>query len=111
MAVDVSQLIEYVVDAAPEETGTDAESAQPYLAIAIFDGTQWASLCPDVDVASCGSTADEALMAVQAAVADVIAAATEAGLHVKGRVSDDDLRDFMLAHKGPMGIVGRNFIA
>jgi hypothetical protein len=111
MAVDVFQSIAYVVDAAPEGAPESAQPApKPLMSIAIFDGTQWASLVPDLDVASCGSSAEEALSAVEEAAADVLAlAGKEPGRKPSGPVSDDDLRDFLLAHRGPMGIIGRNF--
>jgi hypothetical protein len=111
MAVDVFQSIAYVVDAVSEAAPEPAQPApKPLLSIAIFDGTQWASLVPDLDVASCGSSADEALSAVEEATADVLELTREKpGLKPRGPVSDDDLRDFLLAHRGPMGIIGRNF--
>jgi hypothetical protein len=111
MAVDVFQSIEYVVDAAPEPPAAAARPApKPLLSIAIFDGTQWSSLVPELDVASCGSSAEDALSAVEEAAADVLAfTQAEPARKPNGPISDNDLRDFLLAHRGPMGIIGRNF--
>jgi len=111
MAVDVFQSIAYVVDAVPE-AALAQPGPKPLMSIAIFDGTQWASLVPDLDVASCGSSAEDALSAVEEAAGDVLALTRDdPGLKPRGPVSDDDLRDFLLAHRGPMGIIGRNFSA
>ncbi len=112
MAVDVFQSIAYVVEAAPDAALESAQPApKPLLSIAIFDGTQWASLVPDLDIASFGSSAEEALSAVEEMAADVLGLTREEpGLKPAGPVSNNDLRDFLLAHRGPMGIHGRNFL-
>lgn len=84
---------------------------QVYTGIAIFDGSQWASLCRELDVASVGSTAQDALVNLEAAVRDLLAYSHETGRPVGPGVSDHDLRAFMLSHRGPIPGAVKPFLA
>lgn len=77
-------------------------------AFAIFDGTQWASLCPELDIASVGATAEEALDNLIDAVTEVVAVANERGLQPGHPVPPDAMRDFLISSKAPYA--GRNFV-
>ncbi len=74
----------------------------PYTGIAIFDGEQWASICRELDVASAGRSADEALTNLVDAVQEYLAAVREQGgdLSAERRVPNTDMRDFLLDHHG-----------
>jgi hypothetical protein len=76
-------------------------------AIAIFDGQQWASLCPELDIASAGATADEAIDSLIHAVTEAVAFAQENHLEAGHPVPPDELRSFLISSQAPY--VGRNF--
>jgi predicted RNase H-like HicB family nuclease len=77
--------------------------------VAVFDGVSWASLCPDLDVASMGPSADEALDSLEEALSDVLSVAEAEGLPTGTSVAPDDLLAFMRGHNSEAPIVGRNF--
>jgi len=63
--------------------------------LAVFDGRQWASICRDLDIASAGRTADEALDTLEAAVRDALAYERESGVSAGAPVSDEDIAGFL----------------
>jgi hypothetical protein len=98
MAVD-TQVMNYDLT---EVTATEPQpgSAQ-YTGIAVFDGSQWSSLCPELDIASVGDDADEALHHLEDAVRATLAYAGETGRsrNAFDPVPDADLRDFLLSQE------------
>ena len=90
------------------QTTTESPPRQALTGIAVFDGTRWASLCREYDVASVGETAGAALLNVQDAVREALATAALKRLSPGNPVPDDELRTFMLSHQegeGPASIV------
>jgi predicted RNase H-like HicB family nuclease len=76
-------------------------------ALAIFDGQQWASLCPELDIASAGATSDDAIDSLIQAVGEAVTFAHEHHLEVGHPVPPDELRSFLISSQAPY--VGRNF--
>jgi predicted RNase H-like HicB family nuclease len=95
VARDVEQATEAPAGAAGVQYG-------PFTGIAIFDGEQWAALCRELDVASIGASAQQALENLQDAVHEYIEALTQDGgdASQQRRVPDSDMRDFLLGHHG-----------
>jgi hypothetical protein len=81
----------------------------PFVGVAVFDGASWASLCPDLDIASMGPSADDALVSLEEAVNDVLSVADTDGLPTGTAVTPDELLAFMRGHHSEAPIVGRNF--
>lgn len=61
------------------------------------EGDQWASLCPELDVASCGQTLEEAKQALKDAVETYILFMLEEGLRdeIPRPVSQADIQEFL----------------
>ena len=78
-------------------------------AFASFDGRQWASLCPELDIASVGATAEEAIDNLITAVTEAVEYARENNLEPGHPVPPDELREFLIGSQLPF--VGRNFAA
>ncbi len=95
----------------PRETvrGATVYPVTSYAALAIFDGQQWASLCPELDIASVGATAEEAIDNLVNAVSEAIVFAREQNLEPGHPVPAEDLREFLISSQAPY--VGRNFFA
>lgn len=109
MAVtDFVQAIEFSLQELKPTVET-ASQPEEYSGYAVFDGSQWASLCPAIDVASCGTTATEALDALEDAVRSVVTVARTEGLSLMSPLSPEGVRDFLLGHQGKHAVVGRNF--
>jgi predicted RNase H-like HicB family nuclease len=85
-----------------------ADEGRRLNAFAIFDGKQWASLCPELDISSVGSTAQEAIDSLIEAVAEAIAFANERGLAPGHPVPPEAMRDFLISSQAPYA--GRNFV-
>jgi predicted RNase H-like HicB family nuclease len=105
MAVELAGRVE--IDSPP--AGAPQPAGESYSAIAIFDGNQWASLCPELDLASVGATAEEAINNLVTAVSEAIAFAREQNLEAGQPVPADALRAFLISSQAPY--VGRNFFA
>ena len=75
--------------------------------IAIFDGDRWASLCPELDLASVGATAQEAIDNLVVAVSEAIKFAGEHNLDPGQPVPPEELREFLISSQAPY--VGRTF--
>jgi predicted RNase H-like HicB family nuclease len=114
MAVD-TQVMSYdltEVTPAPPMSEIPAQGQQ-YTGIAVFDGSQWSSLCPELDIASVGVSADEALRRLEEAVRETLAYAEATGRSrdVFRRVPDEDLRDFLLSQQPGLPALIRPFRA
>ena len=68
--------------------------------IAVFDGKQWASLSPELDIASVGDDSDEALSNLESAIREAVAFAKKAGLAPGRPTPEGDLLAFMRSHTG-----------
>lgn len=86
---------------APVANGEPAMTPIAYTAIASFDGEQWASLCPELDIASVGATADEALDRLVEAVTEAVRFARDEDMGPGRAVPDPDLLDFMTTSRYP----------
>jgi predicted RNase H-like HicB family nuclease len=80
-----------------------------YTASAVFDGERWSALCRELDIASDGDTAAEALANVKNAVREALAVAAEGSVSPGQPVSDDDLRQFLTSHHGQQPVAGEVF--
>jgi predicted RNase H-like HicB family nuclease len=103
MAVEMAGRIELE---APPAGGV--EPGQTLNALAIFDGQQWSSLCPELDIASLGATAQEALDNLIEAVTEAVAFAKENHLAAGHPVPPDAMRAFLISSQAPYA--GRNFV-
>jgi predicted RNase H-like HicB family nuclease len=74
--------------------------------IAVYDGKQWASLSPELDIASVGEDSDEALSNLESAIREAVAFAKKAGLEPGRPTPESDLLDFMRSHTGVAVTVG-----
>jgi predicted RNase H-like HicB family nuclease len=72
------------------------ESGQLLTGVAVHEGGQWASLCPELDIASVGASPDEAIDRLVAAVAEALQFAQEEGLEAGQPTPSDSLREFMI---------------
>lgn len=85
--------------------------SRAYLGVATFQDGQWASLCRELDIASFGASAEEALMRLDEMVRDLLAYSREEGRPLGPGAPEDEVRDFILAHEGPGPIVARTIWA
>ena len=97
------------VDIDSPAAGDWLPAGQSYSALSIFDGQQWASLCPELDIASVGATAEEAIDNLIHAVSEAVTFADERNLEPGQPVPADELREFLISSQAPY--VGRNFFA
>ena len=105
MAVDTSAMTETTWEPVREEN-------QPtYTAVVIWDGSTYAALCRDLDIASCGDSAVEAFLLLKSAVREAIAVATEKGIKAGEPVGDVELGAFLAMHKAPLPVAGYVFSA
>jgi len=68
---------------------------QQYTLLAVRQGGQWSSLCPELDIASCGATPEEALDMLQAALVDALQFERDAGVAAGQPVPEADLEAFL----------------
>jgi hypothetical protein len=85
-------------------------SAVRFTGLAVFDGAQWASLCLELDIASCGSTSHEALFNLQDAVRQAREIAANEGLSAGEPVSDAAVTEFLSAHRGPLAVAAMTLV-
>jgi predicted RNase H-like HicB family nuclease len=114
MAVAVTTEQVYSPYVSPPETAGQAQlpSEDPglFTGVAVFDGDLWAALCWELDIASVGSTAAEALGNLEQAVREAVRYAHENDRPEGRRVPDEAMREFMLSHKGSIpGTITRTF--
>lgn len=82
-----------------------------FTGLAVFDGTQWASLCLEHDIASCGQTSEEALFNLRDAIRETLRAVEEDGLELGPPVPEEAVREFLSLHQGPRGTSTLSFAA
>lgn len=90
------------------QAGARARGAQ-YIAVAVFDGERWSALCRELDIASDGETASEAIVNLKNAVREALAVAAERGLQAGRPVSNHDLREFLTSHEGSSPVTAEVF--
>ena len=105
MAVDVATLTKTEIRI-PEPSKS---AGKQFSAVAVFDGEQWSALCRELDIASDGETAAEALVNVKNAVREALAVAAERGISAGQPVMKDDLRDFLTSNQGQQAVAGEVF--
>jgi predicted RNase H-like HicB family nuclease len=105
MAVDVATVTrtEIRIPEAPQSAG------RQFSAVAVFDSEGWSALCRELDIASDGETAAEALANLKNAVREALAVAAERGVSAGQPVTNDDLRDFLTSHQGQQPVAGEVF--
>jgi predicted RNase H-like HicB family nuclease len=72
-----------------------------YTGVAVHEAGQWASLCPELDIASVGADADQAMNNLVQAVAEALAFASDEGLQPGHPTPPDHLRSFMVSGDAP----------
>jgi predicted RNase H-like HicB family nuclease len=87
-----------------DETATDGGEAA-YAAIAVYDGHQWASLCPELDVASVGGSPEEAIDNLIGAVEEALQLAADEGMDRGAATPDDEIRRFMASSLAPFHLL------
>ncbi|SRR6266487_932587 len=107
MAVDLSTATKSEINL--RVPADDPVAEVQYSAWAVFDGERWSALCRELDIASDGDTAAEALANLKGAVREAAATAAEHGLQPGRPVSNADLREFLLSHRGPAPVTGQFF--
>ena len=95
--IDLDLLMDEAVGVLP------LEGAEPrrLTAIVVNEGGQWASLCPELDVASVGSSPEDALDALIDAVRLAVEVAHDNGLEPGQATPEAAVRDFMLRAELP----------
>jgi len=101
MSVELARRLEMPAPRAADATSNDRAT---YTAIAIYDGHQWSSLCPELDVASLGGHSDEANQNVVDAVKEALRLAADEDLSPGSRNPDDELRRFMVSSQAPFHV-------
>jgi hypothetical protein len=86
--------------------GGAAPDGGTYTAIAIYDGQQWASLCPELDIASVGGSADEAIRNLIDAVQEAVRLAADENMEPGAPTPDDEVRRFMTSSLAPLQMLG-----
>ncbi len=81
-----------------------------YTAMAAFDGTRWASLCPDLDIASVGDTGQEAIDNLIAAVREAVEVARAEGLEPGRETPPDEVLAFGRSHQGTQPLLSAAFL-
>ena len=80
---------------------------RPYTLLAVRQGEQWASLCAELDIASCGATADEALDMLERAIADALQFECDTGVAAGEPVPRPDLEAFLEEGRDAGGVATR----
>ncbi len=107
MAVDMVSAVRSEMSARAQNGSTPI--LEPYTAIAVFDGTLWTALCRELDIASQGDEADEAIWSLKAAVREALAVAAERNISPGQPVPDDQLLEFMTSHKSADPVATEQF--
>jgi hypothetical protein len=97
MAVDIVSAVRSEMSAHAQNGSTPM--SEPYTAIAVFDGAHWTALVRELDIASEGDQAEEAIWSLKAAVREALAVAAERKISAGQPVPDDQLLEFMASHK------------
>ncbi len=80
-----------------------------FSAVAVFDGERWSALCRELDIASDGDTAPEALANVKNAVREALSVASERSVSPGEPVPNDELQAFLTSHVGTQPVAGEIF--
>jgi predicted RNase H-like HicB family nuclease len=86
---------------------TAAEHPRTITLVAVRQGDQWASLSPELGVASCGDTAEEALRMLQAAIIDVLEFEREGGPSAGAPIAAEELQALLDSHEGDEPVASR----
>ena len=78
-----------------------ASPAPVYTGIAVHEEGGWSSLCPELDIASMGGDADEAMDNLVQAVIEAIQLADEKGIPAGHATPPDAVRAFMISGNAP----------
>jgi hypothetical protein len=97
MAVDTVSAVRSEMSAVAQNGSTPTTDL--YTAIAVFDSTHWTALCRELDIASEGDQAEEAIWSLKAAVREAKAVAAERKISAGQPVPNDQLLEFMGSHK------------
>jgi len=108
MALDMVTAVRSEMSARAQKGSTPISG--PYTAIAVFDGTRWTALVRELDIASEGDQAEEAIWSLKAAVREALAVAAERKISAGQPVPDDQLLEFMASHKSGDPITIEQFI-
>ncbi len=109
MAVEAATDFEYEVpEAIPR--GSSAGTRGPFTGIAVCETGGWASLCPELDIASQGESADDALSMLQEGVGEILGLSERDNLPLGPPTPERDLLEFLRGHDSPEPIVGRVFL-
>jgi predicted RNase H-like HicB family nuclease len=100
MAVETAVRVDMPV-VADSRSGTHPDPGPMYTGIAVHDVGQWASLCPELDIASVGPDADEAMNNLVQAVAEAVQFAAEQGLAAGQPTPPGEVRSFMVSGNAP----------
>jgi predicted RNase H-like HicB family nuclease len=111
-ALTAETVTEYEFGAPTEGTGDElgVGGMRAVVGLAIFDGEQWASLCPELDIASRGDSSDDALDNLISAVQEAQEVAMAQGLVLGSRIPEADLKAFLELRRSNT-VVGRAFLA
>jgi len=97
MAVDMVAAVRSEMSAHAQNGSTTIQ--EPYTAIAVFDGEHWTALCRELDIASEGDKADEAIWSLKGAVREALEVAAEHNLSAGQPVPEAELVAFLESHK------------
>ena len=75
--------------------------------VAVRQGSQWASLCPELGVASCGDTSEAALRALQSAIVDLLDFERDGGPSAGEPVPAEELQALLDSHEGSEPVATR----
>jgi len=90
----------------PAKGGPTQPGGRIVTLIAVFDGKQWASLAPELDIASVGDDSDEALSNLGVAIREAVAFAEKAGVEPGKPTPKEDLLSFIRSHTGVAAVAG-----
>jgi predicted RNase H-like HicB family nuclease len=99
MAVETAVQVDIPV--VGDEQSASGRDGTPYTGVAVHEGGQWASLCPELDIASVGDDAIDAMDNLVKAVAEALELAEREGLQAGHPTPHDDLRSFMVSGDRP----------
>jgi predicted RNase H-like HicB family nuclease len=108
MALDLATVTKTEINLPPQDDL--AAGAAQYTAVAVFDGARWSALCRELDIASDGESAMEALANMKNAVREALAVAADHGVRAGQPVADDDLREFLTSHQGRQPVTAQVFV-
>jgi len=75
--------------------------------VAVRQGSQWAALCPELGVVSCGDTSEAALRALQSAILDLLDFERDGGPSAGEPVPAEELQALLDSHEGAEPVATR----